>query len=136
MVSVVAVAVSQAVLVTTSGLLGWGPVAANVTAVTIGSIPLLRAQPGLGVGQAGPQPPVAGGRALLGARPSSALGFSTLLVTLAHRWNDATWVVSAANLVAFGTLWVAKYPAARRHPVPDHAERRGGRRELVESWRR
>jgi Ni/Fe-hydrogenase subunit HybB-like protein len=37
------------------------------------------------------------------------LAFSTLLVAIASDWNNATWVVSAANLVAFGILWVAKY---------------------------
>jgi putative flippase GtrA len=37
------------------------------------------------------------------------LGFSTLLVDLASRWSAATMVLSAANLTAFGILWVAKY---------------------------
>ncbi len=37
------------------------------------------------------------------------LAFSTVLVHLAAGWNDSTVVVSAANLTAFGILWVAKY---------------------------
>ena len=37
------------------------------------------------------------------------LGFSTLLVAIADGQTDATWVGQAANLTAFGVLWVAKY---------------------------
>lgn len=108
MVSVVAVAVSQLVLLTTNGLLGWSAVASNVTAVTIGSIPSYVLNRAWVWGKTGKnhfwrEVVPFWALALLG------LAFSTLLVAIAHRWNDATWVVSAANLVAFGILWVAKY---------------------------
>ena len=108
MVSAVAVVVSQLVLLTTSGLLGWGPIASNVTAVAIGSIPSYVLNRAWVWGKRGRNhfwrevvP--------FWALAFVGLGFSTLLVAVAHRWNDATWVVSAANLAAFGILWVAKY---------------------------
>lgn len=108
MVSVVAVAVSQAVLLTTSGVLGWRPVAANVTAVSIGAIPSYLLNRAWVWGKRGPshlwrEVVPFWALALLG------LAFSTLLVAVASSWNDATWVVSGANLTAFGLLWVAKY---------------------------
>lgn len=108
MVSVVAVAVSQLVLLTTNGVLGWSAVLSNVTAVTLGSIPSYVLNRAWVWGKTGKnhfwrEVVPFWALALLG------LGFSTLLVAIAHRWNDATWVVSAANLVAFGILWVVKY---------------------------
>ena len=108
MVSVVAVGVSQLVLAVTFSVFGWSPVLSNVTAVMLGSIPsyvLNRAR-------------VWGKRGRnhlwrevvpFWALAFVGLGFSTLLVAIAHRWNEATWVVSAANLCAFGILWVVKY---------------------------
>jgi len=108
MVSVVAVAVSQIVLLTTNGLLGWDAVISNITAVTAGSIPSYLLNRAWVWGKRGRnhfwrEVMPFWALALVG------LGFSTLLVAIAHRWNDATWVVSAANLSAFGILWVAKY---------------------------
>lgn len=108
MVSVVAVAVSQIVLLTTNGLLGWSAVASNVTAVTMGSIPSYLLNRAWVWGKKGKnhlwrEVMPFWALALVG------LAFSTLLVSIAHRWNEATWVVSAANLVAFGILWVVKY---------------------------
>ena len=108
MVSAVAVVVSQLVLLTTSGLLGWGPIASNVTAVAIGSIPSYVLNRAWVWGKRGRNhfwrevvP--------FWALAFVGLGFSTLLVALAHEWNEATWVPSVANLVAFGILWVVKY---------------------------
>lgn len=108
MVSVVAVAVSQLVLLTTNGLLGWSAVTSNLTAVMIGSIPSYLLNRAWVWGKKGKnhlwrEVVPFWALALLG------LGFSTLLVAIAHSWNEATWVVSAANLAAFGILWVAKY---------------------------
>ncbi len=108
MVSVVAVGVSQLVLLTTNGLLGWSAVLSNVTAVMLGSIPSYILNRAWVWGKSGKnhfwrEVVPFWALALLG------LGFSTLLVAIAHQWNEATWVVSAANLVAFGILWVVKY---------------------------
>ena len=108
MVSVVAVVVSQLVLLLTKGVLGWSPVLSNVTAVMIGSIPSYVLNRAWVWGKSGKnhfwrEVVPFWALALLG------LAFSTLLVAIASDWNNATWVVSAANLVAFGILWVAKY---------------------------
>ena len=108
LVSVVAVGVSQFVLIVCNGLLDWAPVVSNVTAVTIGCVPSYTLNRRWVWGKRGGNQFLREmapfwGFALLG------LAVSTLLVYLASRWNDSTVVVSAANLSAFGLLWVAKY---------------------------
>ena len=108
LVSVVAVAVSQLVLIICNGLLDWSPVASNVAAVSIGCVPSYTLNRSWVWGKRGRnhlwrEVAPFWGLALVG------LAFSTLLVHLAARWNDSTLVVSAANLSAFGILWVIKY---------------------------
>lgn len=108
MVSVVAVGVSQMVLIICSGVLHWSAVASNLAAVSIGSIPSYSLNRSWVWGKRGGnhlwrEVMPFWGFALVG------LAFSTLLVHLASGWNDSTVVVSAANLTAFGILWVAKY---------------------------
>jgi putative flippase GtrA len=108
MVSVVAVATSQVVLLLSIKVFGWGAVASNITAVSIGSIPSYVLNRAWVWGKRGRnhlwrEVVPFWALAFLG------LGFSTVLVAIAHGWNDAAWVVSAANLTAFGILWVAKY---------------------------
>lgn len=108
LVSVVAVSVSQLVLIICNGLLDWSPVASNVAAVSIGCIPSYSLNRSWVWGKRGRnhlwrEVAPFWGLALVG------LAFSTLLVHLAARWNDSTLVVSAANLSAFGILWVIKY---------------------------
>ena len=108
MVSVVAVGVSQTVLAITVGVLGWSPVVSNITAVMLGSIPSYILNRAWVWGKTGKnhfwrEVVPFWALALVG------LGFSTLLVALAHEWHEAAWVPSVANLVAFGILWVVKY---------------------------
>ncbi len=108
LVSVVAVGVSQLVLIICNGLLGWSAVASNLAAVSIGCIPSYTLNRSWVWGKRGRnhlwrEVAPFWALALLG------LAFSTVLVHLASRWNDSTIVVSAANLTAFGILWVAKY---------------------------
>ncbi len=108
LVSVVAVGVSQLVLIICNGLLGWSAVASNLAAVSIGCIPSYTLNRSWVWGKRGRnhlwrEVAPFWALALLG------LAFSTVLVHLASRWNDSTVVVSAANLTAFGILWVAKY---------------------------
>jgi putative flippase GtrA len=108
LVSVVAVATSQAVLITCNGFLGWEPVPSNVTAVTISSVPSYLLNRAWVWGKRG------GHRLTREVIPFWVMGLlglalSTLFVHLAARWSDATPVISAANLTAFGLLWVAKY---------------------------
>jgi len=108
MVSVVAVACSQAILVFCSAILGWSPVLSNVTAVTVSSIPSYLLNRAWVWGRSGSHD------VLREVVPFwifafVGLGFSTLLVHLASSWSEATIVTSLANLTAFGILWVAKY---------------------------
>ena len=108
MVSVVAVVCSQAVLIFCSVVLGWRPVPSNVAAVTLSSIPSYLLNRAWVWGRRGSH------NILREVVPFwifafVGLGFSTLLVSIAARWSEATAVVSLANLTAFGILWVAKY---------------------------
>lgn len=108
MVSVVAVAVSQVVLVLCNGVLDWAPVPSNLTAVAIGSIPSYALNRAWVWGKRG-RNDVWREVVPFWAFAFVGLAFSTLLVWLAAQWSDATLVVSAANLTAFGILWIAKY---------------------------
>ena len=108
LVSVVAVITGQAVLWTCSGLLDWDPVPSNVTSVAIGSVPSYVLNRYWVWGKRGKNhfwKEVAPfwGMALLG------LLLSTAAVAWATSWKDATIVVSAANLAAFGVIWVGKF---------------------------
>ena len=108
LVSVVAVGVSQLVLIICSALLDWSAVASNLTAVSIGSIPSYTLNRSWVWGKRG------GSHLWREVVPFWAfallgLAFSTLLVHLASTWNNSPVVLSAANLTAFGLLWVAKY---------------------------
>lgn len=107
-VSAVAVLVTQTVLIVSNGVIGIAPAVSNVLAVSVGSIPsyLLNRYWVWGKRSRNRfwrEVVPFWSMALLG------LAFSTLLVWLAARWNDAVWVVSLANLTAFGVLWVGKY---------------------------
>jgi putative flippase GtrA len=108
MVSVVAVACSQAILVLCSAVLGWDPVPSNVTAVTVSSVPSYLLNRAWVWGRTGSHDVL---REVLPFWIFAfvGLGFSTLLVHLASDWSKATAVLSLANLTAFGILWVAKY---------------------------
>ena len=107
-VSAVAIAVTQVVLVTCRAGFGMSPVWSNVTAVSFGCIPSYTLNRYWVWGKRGKnhfwrEVVPFWVLALIG------LAFSTLLVAVAAEWSDAVWVASAANLTAFGTLWVAKY---------------------------
>jgi putative flippase GtrA len=108
MVSVIAVACSQTILVLCSAILGWEPVPSNVTAVTVSSIPSYLLNRAWVWGRKGSHDVL---REVLPFWIFAfvGLGFSTLLVHLAAHWSEATAVVSIANLTAFGILWVGKY---------------------------
>ena len=108
MVSVIAVACSQAVLVFCSAVLDWRPVTSNVTAVAVSSIPSYLLNRAWVWGRRG-QHDWLREIAPFWIFAFVGLGFSTLLVSLATRWSDKTIVLSIANLTAFGILWVAKY---------------------------
>jgi putative flippase GtrA len=106
--SVVGVAVSQAVLIFCSAVLGWSGVVSNLAAVTVGGVPnyfMNRAWtwdnheehslwtdvvPFWGMAFAG-------------------LALSTVFVAYAdHHWGT-TFAISMASLLAFGLLWLVKF---------------------------
>jgi putative flippase GtrA len=107
-VSVVAVGVSQPMLLLGTAVLDLRPVAANVVAVTIGSVPSYLLNRAWVWNRRG-------GHSLrrevlpFWIMGIVGLAFSTLLVHVASRWSDAPLVTNAANITAFGILWVLKY---------------------------
>jgi putative flippase GtrA len=108
-VSVISVIVSQVTLVACHDFLGWSAVWANVTAVSVSSIPAYLLNRAWVWGKSGRSHLVREvvpfwGMALLG------LALSTWLVVIAARWwPGSTLAVSAANLAGFGLLWFGKF---------------------------
>ena len=108
MVSAISVVVGQSILLLCVVVLDWPPVAANVTTVAIGAIPSYLLNRAWVWERRGGHDL---GREVVPFWMMSflGLGFSTLFVYLASRWTDAPLASSAANLLGFGILWVAKY---------------------------
>jgi putative flippase GtrA len=108
LVSVIAVAVGQTVLIFCSVVLNMDPVPANVVAVAIGSIPSYLLNRIWVWGRRGNHQFM---REVVPFWIMAFIGlaFSTLLVHYASLWSDSPLVINAANLVAFGSLWVIKY---------------------------
>lgn len=108
MVSAVAVAFSQTVLLICLLVLDMAPVSANLVAVALGSVPSYLLNRKWVWGKRGSH---AFFREVLPfwVMAFLGLGFSTLLVHLAAQWSEAALVASGANLTAFGSLWIVKY---------------------------
>lgn len=91
---------------------GW----ANIVATAVGTVPSFELNRRWVWGRSG-RPSMAAEVGPFAALSFAGLVLSTLLVTLIGRWAasaelNATWrtlAVSAANLAAFGTLWVAQF---------------------------
>jgi len=116
MVSVIAVAVSQVVLVVLFGVLGWSETSANVAAVTIGGVPSYILNRRWVWGKSGKS------HLWREVVPFWALAFaglalSTVAVAFAGSYARdnfdshllRTLSVMAANIGAFGVLWVGKF---------------------------
>ena len=108
MVSVVAIAISQVILVTSHAVLGWDAVVSNVLAVTISSVPSYLLNRAWVWGKTGAHD-VWREIVPFWVFAFAGLGLSVLFVWAATKWSDATIVVSIANLSAFGILWIARY---------------------------
>ena len=108
MVSVVAVIVTQVVIVVCVGLLDWPWVLSNFVAVTIGCVPSYTLNRAWVWGKRGKNH---WRREVLPFWLMALLGlaFSTLLVAIADQYSDAEIMVNLANLFAFGILWVVKF---------------------------
>jgi putative flippase GtrA len=108
MVSVIAIAVSQTILISGHALLHWDPVASNVVAVAVSSIPSYLLNRAWVWGRKGNHSFL---REVLPFWVFAfvGLGVSSLFVWAATKWSDATLVISVANLAGFGILWVGRY---------------------------
>lgn len=108
LVSVIAVLAAQSALLFCTVVIGMRPVSANLVAVGVGSIPSYLLNRIWVWGRRGNHSFT---REVLPFWVMAFLGlvFSTLLVHFASLWSDAALVTNAANLTAFGSLWVIKY---------------------------
>ena len=108
MVSVIAIACSQAILISTHAILHWDAVVSNVVAVTISSVPSYLLNRAWVWGRKGSHDFL---REVLPFWVFAfiGLGVSSFFVWGATKWSDATLVVSVANLSGFGILWVGRY---------------------------
>jgi putative flippase GtrA len=107
-VSVVGVAVTQVFLLTLHGVFGWPGTAANVTAVCVASVPAYFMNRQWVWGRRGDHDLAREVLPFWGFA-FAGLAFSTVLVALADQWSTSPLAVSAANITAFGTLWVVKF---------------------------
>ena len=108
LVSVVAVTVSQAVLVLCHGVLHLDAVPSNIIAVAAGTVPSYQLNRSWVWGKTSKS------HLWKEVVPFWALAFlglalSTVVVGVVERYNDSTLAISAANLGAFGFLWVGKF---------------------------
>jgi putative flippase GtrA len=108
MVSVVGVALTQAMLVLFHGIWNIGALASNVMAVSLSAIPVFLLNKRWVWGR--------GGRSHLRKEVLPFWAFtllglllSTVLVVIADHISDRTWPVLLANLTGFGIVWLAKF---------------------------
>ncbi|MDG2113902.1 MAG: GtrA family protein [Actinomycetota bacterium] len=107
-VSVVALVVTQTTLFVCKGILDWPGVTSNVVAVCLAAIPAYLLNRRWVWGKNG-RHSIRGEIVPFWTYNLVGLVFSTFLVALADRWWGTTWSVLAANLIAFGVLWIGKF---------------------------
>jgi len=120
LVSVIAVVTSQVVLVLCHGVFHLSGVWSNIIAVSAGTIPSYTLNRSWVWGKTSKS------HLWKEVVPFWALAFlglalSTVTVAVAEDWNDSTLVVSAANLAAFGVLWIGKFLLLHYVLFKDHA---------------
>jgi putative flippase GtrA len=108
MVSAIAIVCSQAVLVIAHAVLDWSPIVSNIVAVAVSSVPSYLLNRAWVWGKRGSHDVW---REIVPFWTFAFVGLalSVFFVWMAAKWSDATIVISAANLSAFGILWVARY---------------------------
>lgn len=121
LVSVIAVTVSQVTLVVCHAVFDLGAVPANVIAVAAGTIPSYELNRSWVWGKKSKS------HLWKEVVPFWALSFlglvlSTVTVAIVESYNDSTLAISAANLGAFGVLWVGKFALLHFVLFKDHHE--------------
>jgi putative flippase GtrA len=108
MVSVVGVALTQALLVLFHGIMNTDATVSNVLAVVLSSVPVFFLNKRWVWGRGGPAQLR---REIIPFWVLTLLGLllSTVLVAVVDRWSDHTWPVMLANIGGFGVVWVVKF---------------------------
>ena len=125
LVSVVAVAVSQGALFIGHAVVGLSAESANVIAVAAGTVPSYSLNRRWVWGKTSQSHLL---KEVLPFWVLSFVGlvFSTVVVSIATEvWRETTLVVQAANLGAFGVLWVGKFLLLHYVLFKDHAPTEG-----------
>jgi putative flippase GtrA len=120
LVSVIAVVVSQVVLVLCHAVFNLGAVPANIIAVAAGTIPSYELNRSWVWGKTSKS------HLWKEVVPFWSLSFlglvvSTVTVAVVEGYNDSTIAISIANLGAFGVLWVGKFALLHYVLFKDHA---------------
>lgn len=107
-VSVVNVTVGLSVLAVCHGVLGWPAVGANLAAWMVGTAPAYLLSRAWVWRRSGPHR--LGGEVLtFWVMALVGLALSSLAVAVIEHFTQRTLLVVAGNLVAYGSVWVAKY---------------------------
>ncbi len=107
-VSVIGIVITQSLLVAAHAVVGLTPTVANVTAVSLAAIPVFilnRMWVWQLVGRSSFRREVLP----FWGFTVAGLGLSTAAVAIVSSFTASTLAVSAANIAAFGVLWVAKF---------------------------
>lgn len=120
LVSVIAVTVSQVTLVLSHAVFGLDAVPSNLIAVAAGTVPSYELNRSWVWGKTSKS------HVWKEVAPFWALSFlglvlSTVTVAVVETYNDSTLAISAANLGAFGVLWVGKFLLLHYVLFKDHA---------------
>ena len=120
LVSVIAVTVSQIVLVVCHGVFDLAAVPSNIIAVAAGTVPSYELNRSWVWGKSSKS------HLWKEVVPFWALSFlglviSTVAVAIVENYNDSTLAISAANLGSFGVLWVGKFLLLHYVLFKDHA---------------
>ncbi|MEX2292989.1 MAG: GtrA family protein [Acidimicrobiales bacterium] len=108
MVSVVGVTMTQLLLIISIGVLGWHPVASNIAAVSVSSVPVFFLNKRW-VWSVDGKLSIRREVVPFWMFTLAGLLLSTCLVALVHGASDSQLLVMAANLSGFGVIWVAKF---------------------------
>ena len=119
-VSVIGVVVGQTLLFMFYEAMGLGATSANVLAVMFGTIPSYLLNRAWVWGKTGGHS-VRAEIVPFWAMAVLGLVLSTALVAIVHRYSDAWIMINAANLAAFGSLWLGKYVVLDRVLFADEA---------------